>query len=37
MNGGFIPRIRPVERNPEYLDYLLSRNTVNGSAYLALV
>ena len=34
---GFIPGIRPGERTAEYIDYVLSRITVIGAAYLALV
>jgi preprotein translocase subunit SecY len=36
-HGGFIPGIRPGERTAEYIDYVLSRITVVGAAYLALV
>jgi preprotein translocase subunit SecY len=36
-HGGFIPGIRPGERTAEYIDYVLSRVTVVGAAYLALV
>jgi preprotein translocase subunit SecY len=36
-HGGFIPGIRPGERTAEYIDYVLSRITVLGAAYLALV
>ncbi|MEM8743375.1 MAG: preprotein translocase subunit SecY, partial [Pseudomonadota bacterium] len=35
--GGFIPGIRPGERTAEYIDYVLTRLTVVGAAYLALV
>lgn len=35
--GGFIPGIRPGERTAEYIDYVLTRITVVGAAYLALV
>ena len=35
--GGFIPGIRPGERTAEYIDYVLSRITVIGAMYLALV
>ena len=35
--GGFIPGIRPGERTAEYIDYVLSRITVIGAGYLALV
>jgi preprotein translocase subunit SecY len=36
-HGGFIPGIRPGERTAEFIDYVLSRITVIGAAYLALV
>ena len=36
-HGGFIPGIRPGERTAEYIDYVLSRITVIGAAYLAFV
>ncbi|MFD1330537.1 preprotein translocase subunit SecY [Methylopila musalis] len=35
--GGFIPGIRPGERTAEYIDYVLTRITVVGAAYMALV
>jgi preprotein translocase subunit SecY len=35
--GGFIPGIRPGERTAEYIDYVLTRITVIGAAYLAFV
>lgn len=35
--GGFIPGIRPGKRTSEYLDFVLSRLTVIGAAYLTLV
>ncbi|MFP6774866.1 MAG: preprotein translocase subunit SecY [Alphaproteobacteria bacterium] len=35
--GGFIPGIRPGKRTAEYLDYVLTRLTVVGALYLALV
>ncbi|HEX8526990.1 preprotein translocase subunit SecY [Allosphingosinicella sp.] len=35
--GGFIPGIRPGKRTEEYLDYVLTRITVVGSAYLTLI
>lgn len=35
--GGFIPGIRPGERTAEYIDYVLTRITVIGALYLALV
>ena len=36
-SGGFIPGIRPGERTAEYIDYVLSRITVLGAIYLAIV
>jgi preprotein translocase subunit SecY len=36
-NGGFIPGYRPGKNTAEYLDYVLTRLTVVGSAYLAFV
>lgn len=36
-HGGFIPGIRPGERTAEYIDYVLTRITVIGAAYLAFV
>ncbi len=35
--GGFIPGIRPGKNTAEYLDYVLTRLTVVGAAYLAVV
>jgi preprotein translocase subunit SecY len=35
--GGFIPGIRPGERTAEYIDYVLTRLTVVGAAYLSVV
>ncbi len=35
--GGFIPGIRPGTRTSEYLDYVLTRITVIGAAYLTLI
>jgi preprotein translocase subunit SecY len=35
--GGFIPGIRPGQRTAEYIDYVLTRLTVIGAAYLTLV
>jgi len=35
--GGFIPGIRPGVRTAEYIDYVLTRITVIGAAYLAAV
>lgn len=36
-NGGFIPGIRPGKRTADYLDYVLTRVTVVGALYLAVV
>jgi preprotein translocase subunit SecY len=36
-HGGFVPGIRPGERTAEYIDYVLSRITVVGALYLAVV
>jgi preprotein translocase subunit SecY len=36
-HGGFIPGIRPGERTAEYIDYVLTRITVIGAGYLAIV
>lgn len=35
--GGFIPGIRPGKKTSEYLDYILTRITLPGSIFLALV
>ena len=35
--GGFIPGIRPGERTAEYIDYVLTRITVVGAIYIAVV
>ena len=35
--GGFIPGIRPGVRTSEYLDYVLTRITVIGAAYLTVI
>jgi len=35
--GGFIPGIRPGKNTAEYLDYVLTRLTCVGAAYLAIV
>jgi preprotein translocase subunit SecY len=35
--GGFVPGIRPGKRTAEYLDYVLTRLTVVGAAYLAAI
>ncbi|MFN0041902.1 MAG: preprotein translocase subunit SecY [Alphaproteobacteria bacterium] len=36
-NGGFVPGIRPGKNTANYLDHVLTRLTVIGAAYLALV
>jgi preprotein translocase subunit SecY len=36
-HGGFIPGIRPGERTANYLDYVLTRITVIGAAYITAV
>ena len=36
-HGGFIPGIRPGERTAEYIDFVLTRITVVGAAYLVFV
>jgi preprotein translocase subunit SecY len=36
-SGGFIPGIRPGEKTAEYIDYVLTRLTVIGAAYLSAV
>ncbi|MFD2678487.1 preprotein translocase subunit SecY [Camelimonas lactis] len=35
--GGFIPGIRPGERTADFIDYVLTRITVIGAAFLALI
>jgi len=35
--GGFMPGIRPGKRTAEYIDYVLTRVTVIGAGYIALV
>jgi preprotein translocase subunit SecY len=35
--GGFLPGIRPGKRTAEYLDFVLTRLTVVGAAYITLV
>ena len=35
--GGFLPGIRPGKRTAEYMDYVLTRLTVIGAAYITLV
>ena len=36
-NGGFIPGIRPGQNTQNYLDYVLTRITVIGAAYITIV
>ncbi|MEM8799011.1 MAG: preprotein translocase subunit SecY [Pseudomonadota bacterium] len=36
-HGGFVPGIRPGKRTAEYIDYVMTRLTVVGSIYLAIV
>jgi preprotein translocase subunit SecY len=36
-HGGFIPGVRPGERTAQYIDYVLTRITVLGALYLALI
>ena len=36
-NGGYIPGIRPGQPTADYLDYILTRLTVLGAAYLSAV
>ncbi len=36
-NGGFLPGIRPGKNTSDYLDYVLTRLTVLGAAYLSFV
>ncbi len=36
-NGGFIPGIRPGKNTADYLDYVLTRITVIGAAYLTFI
>ncbi len=36
-NGGFIPGIRPGQKTADYLDHVLSRITLGGGIYIALV
>ena len=35
--GGFIPGVRPGQRTADYLDYVLTRITVVGAAYLTII
>ncbi len=36
-HGGFIPGVRPGERTAQFIDYVLTRITVLGAAYLSLI
>ena len=36
-HGGFIPGVRPGERTAQYIDDVLTRITVIGAAYLAVI
>ncbi len=36
-HGGFVPGIRPGERTAQYIDHVLSRVTVLGALYLAII
>src|SRR6056297_1859906 len=36
-NGGYVPGIRPGKKTAEYLDYVLTRLTVVGAGYLAII
>jgi preprotein translocase subunit SecY len=36
-HGGFIPGVRPGERTAQFIDHVLTRITVLGAAYLALI
>ena len=36
-HGGFVPGVRPGERTAQYIDYILTRITVVGAGYLALI
>jgi preprotein translocase subunit SecY len=36
-HGGFVPGVRPGERTAQYIDYVLTRITVLGAGYLALI
>lgn len=35
--GGYVPGIRPGEKTAEYIDYVLTRLTLAGSVYLAII
>jgi len=36
-HGGFVPGVRPGERTAQYIDHILTRITVVGAGYLALI
>ena len=36
-NGGYVPGIRPGKKTSEYFDYVLTRLTVVGAGYLAII
>ncbi len=36
-HGGFVPGVRPGERTAQYIDYILTRVTVIGALYLAVI
>ena len=36
-HGGFVPGVRPGERTAQYIDHILTRITVIGAGYLALI
>ncbi len=36
-HGGFVPGVRPGERTAQYIDQILTRITVLGAGYLALI
>jgi preprotein translocase subunit SecY len=36
-HGGFVPGVRPGERTAQYIDYILTRITVVGALYLAII
>ena len=35
--GGFVPGVRPGKKTSEFLDYILTRITLPGSVFLALI
>ena len=36
-HGGFVPGVRPGERTAQYIDQILTRITVLGAGYLAII